>query len=229
MNIGKYKLFLLVSFLATWVWSAVEPLYPDDWLLENYLVFLFVPIVLVSHRYLRLSALSYTSITIFMMLHVVGSHYTYSETPFGYILQQMVGAERNMYDRFVHFAYGLLLVYPARELFLYIARSKSFWSYHLPLDAVIASSAVYEIIEWSVAGQVDPAAGFAFLGAQGDIWDAQKDMLAAIVGATATLSLVATVNWRRNPNFRQEMTQSLRPIPGQKNTLRCRVVSRINF
>lgn len=216
MRIEIYKSFLLVSFLLVWAWAAYEPYYRHDWLLENYLVFIFVPIILISGRYFRLSNLSYSLITVFLMLHVVGSHYTYSETPFGYVLQEWMAAERNMYDRFVHFAFGLFLAYPAREVFMRIAQTKGFWSYHLPLDVVIAASAIYEIIEWAVAGHVDPNAGLAFLGAQGDMWDAQKDILAAITGAVVALSLVALVNWRYDPHFWAEMKDSLRIPKGDK-------------
>ena len=86
-----YYLFLIVIFLAFWAWAAIDPLYPSGWLLENYLIFIFVPIIIISGIYFRLSKLSYTLITIFMILHVIGSHYTYAEVPFGYILQSFFG------------------------------------------------------------------------------------------------------------------------------------------
>ena len=213
-----YRWCLIVSFVVVWVWAAIDPLHPADWLLENYLVFIFVPIVLLTGRYLRLSDLSYTFITLFLMMHVLGSHYTYSDTPFGFTLQEWFGANRNLYDRFVHFAFGLLLAYPMREVFLRIARTAGFWGYLLPLVMVIALSTVYELIEWVVAGQADLAAGIAFLGAQGDVWDAQKDILAAIVGAAITLVLVAIVNWRYDENFWRDIRNSLQ-IPGDDRPL----------
>lgn len=215
---NTYRWFLLVSFGMVWLWAAIDPLYREDWLLENYLVFIFVPVIVISGRYFRLSDLSYTFITVFMMMHVVGSHFTYSETPFGYTLQQWFGASRNMYDRYVHFAFGLLLAYPMREVFLRIARTEGVWGYILPLILVTAASTAYELIEWSVAGQVDITAGIAFLGAQGDIWDAQKDMTAAIVGAIIALAVVAAINWRYNEKFGQEIRQSLH-IPADDQPL----------
>jgi len=214
----RYKWFLLVGFILVWIWAAIDPLYRDDWLLENYLVFIFVPIIVVTGRYFRLSDLSYAFITVFLVMHVVGSHYTYAETPFGFTLQQWFGANRNMYDRFVHFMFGLLLAYPMREVFLRVAKTSGFWGYHLPLELVIATSAIYELIEWLVAGSVDVSAGIAFLGAQGDIWDAQKDMAAAAVGAFIALSLVALINWRYNEGFWQEIRHSLR-IPADDKPL----------
>ena len=206
----RYHGFLLIVFAAVWTWAAIEPRYPHDWLLENYLVFIFVPLILLTGRYFRLSRLSYTLVTAFMTLHVVGSHYTYAEVPFGYTLQGWFGAERNMYDRLVHFSFGLLLAYPTRELFLRVAKTRGVWGYWFPVELVLAFSAVYEIVEWVVASRVAPAAGLAFLGAQGDVWDAQKDMLLAAAGATLTMCGVALVHWRYDPAFIKKLRASLR-------------------
>lgn len=206
----RYQKLLLVAFGLVWTWAAIAPRYPHDWLLENILVFIFVPAILLMGRYFRLSSLSYTLIALFMALHVVGSHYTYAEVPFGYTLQAWFGSERNMYDRLVHFSFGLLMAYPMRELFLRVARTRGVWGYWFPMELVLAFSALYEIIEWLVAARVDPTAGLAFLGAQGDVWDAQKDMMLAGLGATLAMAMVALVHWRMNPNFSHELRDSLR-------------------
>jgi putative membrane protein len=143
-----------------------------------------------------------------MILHVIGSHYTYAEVPFGYTLQEWFNSSRNMYDRLVHFSFGLLLAYPIRELFLRVAKVKGFWGYYLPLDVTLAFSATYELIEWGTAAIVDPSAGLAFLGSQGDIWDAQKDMLMAGIGAIIAMLVTAAINWVYNPKFKKDMIQS---------------------
>lgn len=208
-----YRWTLLLSFILVWTWSAIDPVHPDDWLLENYLVFITLPIILVWGRYFRLSDLSYTLITIFMMMHVAGSHYTYAETPFGYVLQDWFGSDRNMYDRFVHFCFGLFLAYPFRELFLRIAQTRGFWGYFLPLNMITAAAAVFELIEWFAVRQVDMTTGIAYLGAQGDIWDAQKDIAVAIIGALITLCIVAMFHWRYDKNFWTEFKESLRLPP----------------
>jgi putative membrane protein len=209
IKMTRYQTFLMLAFAGVWTWAAIHPKYPHDWLLENYLVFIFVPIILLISCYFRLSNISYTLITVFMSLHVIGSHYTYAEVPFGYDLQQWLGANRNMYDRLVHFSFGLLLAYPMREVFQRIAKAQGVWSFWLPIELVLAFSAGYEIIEWLVAAQVDPTAGLAFLGTQGDIWDAQKDMLLAGAGATLSMGLVALLHWRYNPGFMRELRESL--------------------
>ena len=212
----RYQKILIAAFLVAWVWAAIHPKFPHDWLLENYLIFAFVPIIILSGWYLKLSNLSYTLITVFMILHLIGAHYTYSDVPFGFTLQEWLGANRNMYDRLVHFSFGFLLAYPVREVFMRVARVKGFWSFYLPFDLVLAFSAVYEILEWLMASRVDPAAGLAFLGSQGDAWDTQKDMLSAGVGALLAMLLIALLNWRYNRNFVQEMKESLVIPPGDQ-------------
>jgi putative membrane protein len=213
---SRYKLLLIVVFTGFWIWAAINPSYRQDWWLENYLVFIFVPLILIGAWFFRLSNVSYTLITIFMILHVIGSHYTYAEVPFGYTLQQWFGSDRNMYDRLVHFSFGFLLAYPVRELFVRISRVKGFWSYYFPLDLVLAFSALYEIIEWLTAQNVDPVAGLAFLGSQGDVWDTQKDMFVAGIGALLAMIIIALINWRFNPRFGQELKESFIPPKGDK-------------
>ncbi len=207
---SKYKIFLGLAFLVVWIWAAIHPVFPHDWLLENYLVFIFLPIVLLTGKYFKLSNASYTLITLFGILHVIGSHYTYAEVPFGYTLQHWLGAERNMYDRMVHFSFGFLLAYPMREVFVRLTKAKGFWSFYLPVDLVLAYSAVYEIIEWITARNVSSDAGLAFLGAQGDIWDAQKDMLMAGIGACIAMIIIFILNALYNKEFGKELKESFK-------------------
>lgn len=206
----KYKWFLLVVFFAFWSWAAYKPVFPEDWLLENYLVFIWVPLIIILGRYFKLSNLSYTLITIFMCMHVVGSHYTYAEVPFGFTLQEWFGADRNMYDRLVHFSFGFLLAYPIREVFVRIAKAKGFWGYYFPIDLTLAFSATYELIEWWSARKLDPSAGLAFLGSQGDVWDAQKDMALAGLGSIITMTVIFLVHVMLDKNIWKEMRESFR-------------------
>lgn len=211
-----FRLSLVAIFAATWCWAAWQPLHPDDWLLENYLVFFWVPVLLVTARFFRLSDISYGLITLFICLHVIGTHYTYSEVPFGETLQLWTGAERNMYDRFVHFCYGLLLAYPVREVLVRIARLRGFWGYFFPIDLTFAFSSIYEIIEWKAAAMAAPELGLAFLGTQGDIWDAQKDMLLAGTGAIIAMVIVFLLNLWLDPATASEMRDSLRVPEGDR-------------
>lgn len=206
----RYQRILLLLVVAVWVWSAIRPRYPHDWLLENTLVLLFIPALIFLGRYFRLSDFSYTLIAIFMALHMIGSHYTYAEVPFGYTLKTWFGADRNMYDRLVHFSFGLFFAYPIREIFLRLARVRGFWGYYLPFDVVLAFSGAFEIFEWRIAANVNPEAGMAYLGSQGDIWDAQKDMLMAGIGAALAMLTIAIINWRLNPGFLHDLRESFR-------------------
>lgn len=206
----KYHWFLIVVFLSVWVWSAINPTFPHDWLLENYLVFIFIPIILLLGYYFKLSKVSYTLITLFLILHVVGSHYTYEHVPFGYTLQDWFGESRNMYDRLVHFSCGFLLFYPIREMFMRLAKVKGLWAYIFPIDLLGSFSAIYELIEWQAAKNLDPLSGIAFLGSQGDIWDAQKDMFLAIAGACVAALIVLAINMIYKKDFWQDMKDSLK-------------------
>ena len=138
----------------------------------------------------------------------MGAHYTYAEVPLGALLQRWLGWKRNMYDRVVHFGFGLLISYPVREVFLRLAKVKGFWGYWLPLDLTLACSATYEIGEWIIAGMVDPNSGSAYLGTQGDEWDSQKDMLMAAIGALIAMVATALINMKLNPYFWREMRSS---------------------
>jgi len=174
-----------------WIVTALGPLDRRDWFLENLLVFTYAAVLILSYRIFTFSNLSYGLFTVFLTLHLVGAHYTYSEVPFGYWLQQALDLSRNHYDRIVHFAYGLLIAYPFREILLRAARVNVQWSYFLSVTAVLAFSAFFEILEAVVAIIVSPELGAKYLGTQGDEWDAQEDMLLAFLGAI----LAMLVTW----------------------------------
>ena len=195
---NRFLQSLCVAYGLVWIVTAIRPLYPGDWRMENLLVVLAVGGLAWTYRRFPLSDLSYLLITVFLALHAVGAHYTYANVPLGFWMKAHWGLARNPFDRIVHFSFGLLLAYPVREVFMRVARTRGFWNYYLPLDVVLAASAVYEIIESITARLSAPELGDAFLGTQGDIWDAQKDMTAAAIGAVLTMLVVALVRWR-NP------------------------------
>jgi putative membrane protein len=180
----------LAAFVAVWVAAAVAPRYRADWVLENIPTAIAVPLMLVTFRRFRFSGRAYVQITAFLVLHTVGSHYTYSEVPLGAWMRDLFGLARNHYDRVVHLAFGLLMVRPAYELaFRGDVSIGQPTRRYLSFVAVVAWSAFYECLEWLVAITADPAAGIAYLGTQGDVWDSQKDM--ALASAAALLAAVA--------------------------------------
>ena len=177
-------LLCLTAFLVAWTALAIAPRYRADWLLENLPTFLAVPLAIVGYRRFRFSSLAYLEATTFALLHTVGSHYTYSEVPFGDWMRDLFGFSRNHYDRLVHFAFGLLMLRPICELGFRGRRLGPFAAIYFGVAGVACWSLVYEVVEWLVASLADPAAGTAYLGTQGDVWDAQKDMALAVGGAS---------------------------------------------
>jgi putative membrane protein len=173
----------LCVFVAVWIALAIAPRHRKDWLLENLLTVIAVAALSLTYRRVRFSDRAYVQGTVFLILHTIGSHYTYSEVPFGAWVSELAGASRNHYDRIVHFSFGLLMVRPIRELaFLRRSDTSHLAQTVLALSAIGGMGAAYEVLEWLTAVVVDPESGQAFLGTQGDPWDAQKDMGLALLG-----------------------------------------------
>lgn len=165
----------------------------SNWMLENLLVLLFLPVLVYTYRKYQFSDLSYLLLCVYLCLHVYGSKYTYAENPFGYWLQDQLNWSRNHYDRIVHFGFGFLLAYPMRELFLKWFKFPGWVSWALPIELTLSIGAFYELIEWGVADVFFPEQGDAYLGTQGDIWDAQKDVFLAFLGAMIATTIVSLV------------------------------------
>ncbi len=190
----NYWLWLfIISFAAIWISTFIGTTNLSNWLLENTLTFLFLIFMVVSFRKYQFSDVSYMLICIYLSLHVYGSKYTYAENPFGYWLKDFFHTERNFYDRIVHFSFGFLLAYPMREMFLKWLHYPKWVSWALPIEITLSISAFYELIEWSVADIFFKAQGDAYLGTQGDIWDAQKDIFSAFAGAIIATTIVSLV------------------------------------
>jgi putative membrane protein len=204
-----YLWTLGVIFAAWWVLMAIGPHSRADWVLENVLSILAIGLLIGTYRAFPLSRISYTCIFVFMMLHTLGSHYTYAEVPYDQWFPMFAGG-RNHFDRLVHFLYGLLLAYPIREVFLRIANVRGFWGYFLPLDLTMSTSMLYELIEWAAAEAFGGELGAAYLGTQGDIWDAHKDMALASLGALIAMFTTALVNRYLQRDFASEWAESMR-------------------
>jgi putative membrane protein len=154
---------------------------------------LFVVVLIATYKILPLSHASYGLITAFLTLHTIGVHYTYAEVPIGLWMDQVLHLGRNHFDRVVHFSFGFLLAYPMEELFRLSANVQGWMVYYLPVMTVLGLSGLWEIIESWVASAVHPELGVTYLGSQGDIWDAQKDMAAALYGALLCVTVLMVV------------------------------------
>ncbi|MCX8035900.1 MAG: DUF2238 domain-containing protein [Candidatus Sumerlaeia bacterium] len=213
----RFPLILISLYILLWIILSINVRYFDDWKMENYLTVPFVLVLLATFRRFPLSNISYTLIFIYMTLHIIGTHYTYSEVPFGFWLQNTFHLSRNHYDRIIHFLFGLLMAYPVREVAVRIGNFEGFWSLYFPVDFVLAFSAIYELIEYGIAVIFGGDLGIAYLGTQGDVWDAQKDMLLAFIGSVIAMVLTALVLWYYNKRyFMRTLRESLRvksPLP----------------
>lgn len=184
---------LLLCYGVIWLALAWSPRHRQDWALENALVWLFVALLWYHRRRMPLSRTANSLIVGFLLLHAIGAHYTYSEVPYRDWLNALGFSSdisgRNHFDRLVHILYGLLLAMPVRELcgrMLPLSRGLSFL---LPLLLLSFGSMVYEWIEWGAAMVFGGELGIAYVGSQGDPWDAQKDTLLASTGAVMALAL----------------------------------------
>jgi putative membrane protein len=209
MSRKSYLWMLAAVYAVWWVLMAIKPLDLADWAIENVLVLFGAALLGFTYKSFPLSRISYTCIFIFMMLHALGAHYTYSKVPYQEWLPFLEGG-RNHFDRLVHFMYGLLLAYPIREMFLRIGNVRGFWGYFLPLDLTMSTSMLYELIEWAAAEVLGGELGAAYLGTQGDIWDAHKDMALASLGALIAMVITALINRHMQRDFAGEWAESIR-------------------
>ncbi|HJR77567.1 MAG TPA: DUF2238 domain-containing protein [Nitrospiraceae bacterium] len=174
---------LFVWYVIVSLWAAYAPADREFWILASILPALLVAFLIVTHWALPLSHASYLSITLFLTLHMIGVRYTYAEVPIGHWLDQALHLDRNHFDRLVHFSFGFLMAYPMEEAFRLVARVRGWLLYYLPAMTILGLSGLWEIIESWVAQVIHPELGLTYLGSQGDVWDAQKDMAAALYGA----------------------------------------------
>jgi putative membrane protein len=209
---------LAAAFAVAWTVLAIAPQDRPTWALENLLTVVFAATLAMTRNRLPFSRVSNLCFFVFLLLHSVGAHYTYAEVPYddaiarvtGWSPQETFGWERNNYDRLVHFAFGLLLAYPTREVVLRMANARGFWGYFVPFMSVVAGSSVFELLEWFAAALFGGALGMTYLGTQGDEWDAQKDVALATLGALVAMTATAMVNRRLQRDFAREWITSLR-------------------
>jgi putative membrane protein len=190
------KLIVTLSAICAgcWILAAIRPVDRQAWILENILLLVFVGVLALTRRRLQLSNTSWVLIAAFVILHTIGAHYTYEKMPLGIWAKNFFHLSRNHYDRVAHGAFGFLLAFPIRELLLrFSGIRRGVWSLALPVAIILAVSGCFEIIESIVAEIVAPGKGVAWLGGQGDEWDAQNDMVAALVGALLMVATVAVV------------------------------------
>jgi len=200
----KYKLIFLCAFLIFTLLLCISPPYPEQLVLQHIPTVVLLLLLHTNRRLLTLSSFSYTLVMIFLGLHVIGARYIYSYVPydewctsvFGFSLSEKLHTTRNHYDRLTHFSYGLLMVFPLRELLLRFTKASRTFINYVAVEFVMASSMIYELIEWMIAIVLSPESAEAYNGQQGDMWDAQKDMAFAACGAIIAITIII-LRWRR--------------------------------
>ena len=198
---------LLCAILsAVSLWTGSHPEKAFDWWLENAAAFTFLAILAFTYRRLPLSDLSYLLIAVYLCLHEWGAQYKYTDVPPGEWIKSWIGTERNHYDRVMHFSYGALLAYPCQEWSMRVAGVWNNWRYLLPVALILSCSAVYEMIESLLATVLTPERGEEFVGMQGDMWDSQKDMALAGLGAALQMSIIFVIRLRRARAARVALT-----------------------
>lgn len=187
-NVGmRFPVFLLAMLVVVTAWSAIAPYDRFTWWLETLPVYVAVLLLLVTYKKFPMTNLLYGLIALHGVILLVGGHYTYALVPAGDWASAQLGLERNYYDRLGHFAQGFVPAIVARELLLRTSPLKSGkWMFTLIVLGCLGISAAYELLEWMVAELTGEDAQ-SFLGTQGDVWDTQKDMAMALLGAVVAL------------------------------------------
>jgi putative membrane protein len=191
---------LFGGYLAVWVTLGFAPVDAGNWALASLLPLTCVGSLVLARRALPLSTTSYGLIVAFLALHGIGAHYTYAQVPLGHWVQSLLHLERNHFDRAVHFAFGLCVTYPLIEAFRQLLGVRGTALFLVVGMTQLTLAGAWEIIEALVAHIARPDLGTAFVGAQGDPWDAQHDMLAAALGTAGAL-LATIALGRRRPDW----------------------------
>ena len=205
---NKWLWLFIIVFVIVWVNTYLGTTDLSNWFLENTLTVLSLIFLITSFKKYQYSDLTYLFICIYLCMHVYGSKYTYAENPLGYYLQDLLHTSRNQYDRIVHFSFGFLLAYPIRELFIQWLKYPKSAAWITPIEITLSIGGIYELIEWAVADIFFTEQGAAYLGTQGDVWDAQKDIFYAFTGAILASSLISLIHRFKTT---QQSNQTLNP------------------
>ena len=188
-----------MAVLIVMVLSSIEPLEWSSYLLHQFGTLLFLVFMLGAYRYGYINARSYALASVFLFIHIIGARYLYSYVPydawtqqlFSISLSELFGWQRNMYDRLVHFSYGLLLFFgmiESSESIFKVQSTKLLIAIALMIN--MSSSLLYELLEWGIAATLSPEAAEAYNGQQGDVWDAHEDMALALLGGLIAAAII---------------------------------------
>ncbi|KKU79627.1 MAG: putative membrane protein [Parcubacteria group bacterium GW2011_GWA2_47_7] len=179
----RFPAILLGLYSVVFFFLAINPIDRQTWFVENITVIIIVGTLLVLYALrVRFSSTAYALMAVLIFLHTIGGHYTFEKVPFDWVTNYF-GFARNHFDRVAHFSVGFYAFTVAEWLLAKRLVANRFLLFTYPVFVIATIAMSYELIEWIYAANADPLAGAAYLGSQGDIWDAQKDMLADTLGA----------------------------------------------
>ena len=181
----NYPKILLGLFFIFWIIIAISPKYRNVWFYENILTVLFIGFLVLTYKKFRFSNFTYSVLFFFMILHTIGSYYSYAEMPLFDLIKSLLGLSRNNYDRIVHFLFGLIFFFPIYEFISRKFNIKGSWGFLFVFLVIAALKGIFEIIEWFyvLITSSNILILTNYLGEQGDNWDAQKDMLFGVIGS----------------------------------------------
>ena len=180
---SKFLWWLVGVYGVLFAVLAVSPVERGTWFAENLTVWIILAFVLLLYRRgVRFSNLAYALMFVLVYLHTIGGHYTFAQVPFGWVTETFHFA-RNHFDRVAHFSVGFYAFAIAEWLYARKLVANKFLLFTYPVFVIATIAMTYELVEWVYAASAAPEAGAAYLGSQGDMWDAQKDMLADTLGA----------------------------------------------
>ncbi|HCJ45328.1 MAG: DUF2238 domain-containing protein [Candidatus Moranbacteria bacterium] len=186
---SKFLGGLLSVYVVLFSVLAINPIDRTTWFAENLTVWIILAIIIgLYYGGIRFSRLAYALMFVLIYLHTIGGHYTFALVPFDWF-SDFFGFSRNHFDRIAHFSVGFYAFAIAEWLWSKKLVANKFLLFTYPVFVIATIAMSYELVEWIYAAKSNAEDAMAYLGSQGDIWDAQKDMLADTLGAISATIL----------------------------------------
>lgn len=180
---------MITLYVVIFIVLSLKPVDKFQWWLESIVPIIVVISLAVLYKKIRLTNFSYVCIFFWLILHAIGSHYTYSLCPVGDWLKEIITVERNNYDRLASFAFGLLIYFPVIEVLRNKLRFRYYQVCVLASITMLSISAINEIVQCFFSMILSKQQAEIFLGLQGDKFDCQKDMAMVLVGALIAMAV----------------------------------------
>lgn len=193
-NSSKFLFWLLGIYAVLFTFLAFNPIDRKTWFAENLTVWIILAVIMILYALkIRFSKTAYAFMFVLVYLHTIGGHFTFALVPFDYVTD-LFHFSRNHFDRMAHFSVGFYAFAVAEWLFVKKLVNNKFLLFTYPIFLIATIAMSYELIEWIYAAQSSATDAMAYLGSQGDIWDAQKDMLSDTLGAIFAMGIFFTVH-----------------------------------